>query len=218
MRRALIASSLILAGSAAQADVLGLTAEAGYYMPDATFDGSISGTSANKDLSAENTGYFGVAFEHPIPVIPNIRLQGSSLETKSADTQIKVDTTDYTLYYEFLDGLLWLDLDAGISLRSMDVDASTGSSSASESVLLPSGYLAAYVALPGLPVKFGGELKTLSIGDSSITDMTYKVKYESPFLVGVEAGYRQAHFTIDEGNIDVKTEFDGAFIGAFIDF
>ncbi|TDO96468.1 TIGR04219 family outer membrane beta-barrel protein [Marinomonas balearica] len=218
MRRALIASSLLLAGTAAQADVIGLTAEAGYFMPDATFDGSISGSSANKDLSGEDTGYFGIAFEHPIPLIPNVRLQGSSLETKSSGTQIKVDATDYTLYYEFLDGLLWLDLDAGISFRNMDVNASTGSSTAEESIVLPSGYVSAYVAIPGLPVKFGGELKTLSIGDSSITDMTYKVKYESPFFVGIEAGYRQAHFTIDEGSIDVKTEFDGAFIGAFVDF
>lgn len=217
MKKALIASSILLAG-AANADVLGLTAEIGQYSPDATFNGSVNGNSSNSDLSGESNTYFGVAFEHPVPVIPNIRLQGSTLEGSSNDAYAKIDSTDYTLYYEILDGLAWIDLDVGVSFRQMDVEATSNGSSASESLILPTGYVSAYFTIPTLPISVGGELKTLAIGDSSVTDTTIKVKYQSPFIVGVEGGYRNANLTIDEGDLNTEVDFDGLYIGVFADF
>lgn len=217
MKKALIASTLLLAG-AAQADVLGLTAEVGQFSPDASFDGRIDNTTSNVDFDGEDNTYYGIAFEHPVPLIPNVRLQGSTLEGYSADADIKIDSTDYTLYYEILDGLAWLDLDVGISLRDLDIDARIGNSTASESAVIPTGYLSAYFTIPTLPLQIGGEIKTLEIGDSSINDTTFKIKYQSPFVVGVEGGYRTANFDIDEGSIDSEIEFDGFFIGVFADF
>jgi outer membrane protein len=217
MKKALIASTLLLAG-AAQADVLGLTAEVGQFSPDASFDGRIDNTTSNVDFDGEDNTYYGIAFEHPVPLIPNVRLQGSTLEGYSADADIKIDSTDYTLYYEILDGLAWLDLDVGISLRDLDIDARVGNSTASESAVIPTGYLSAYFTIPTLPLQIGGEIKTLEIGDSSINDTTFKIKYQSPFVVGVEGGYRTANFDIDEGSIDSEIEFDGFFIGVFADF
>jgi len=217
MKKALIASTLLLAG-AAQADVLGLTAEVGQFSPDASFDGRIDNTTSNVDFDGEDNTYYGIAFEHPVPLIPNVRLQGSTLEGYSADADIKIDSTDYTLYYEILDGLAWLDLDVGISLRDLDIDARVGSSRASESAVIPTGYLSAYFTIPALPLQVGGEIKTLDVGDSSINDTTFKIKYQSPFVVGVEGGYRTANFDIDEGSIDSEIEFDGFFIGVFADF
>ena len=217
MKKALIASTLLLAG-AAQADVLGLTAEVGQFSPDASFDGRIDNTTSNVDFDGEDNTYYGIAFEHPVPLIPNVRLQDSTLEGYSADADIKIDSTDYTLYYEILDGLAWLDLDVGISLRDLDIDARVGNSTASESAVIPTGYLSAYFTIPTLPLQIGGEIKTLEIGDSSINDTTFKIKYQSPFVVGVEGGYRTANFDIDEGSIDSEIEFDGFFIGVFADF
>ncbi|MEC8080327.1 MAG: TIGR04219 family outer membrane beta-barrel protein [Pseudomonadota bacterium] len=217
MKKALIASTLLLAG-AAQADVLGLTAEVGQFSPDASFDGRIDNTTSNVDFDGEDNTYYGIAFEHPVPLIPNVRLQGSTLEGYSANAYIKIDSTDYTLYYEILDGLAWLDLDVGISLRDLDIDARVGNSTASESAVIPTGYLSAYFTIPTLPLQIGGEIKTLEIGDSSINDTTFKIKYQSPFVVGVEGGYRTANFDIDEGSIDSEIEFDGFFIGVFADF
>ncbi len=217
MKKALVASTILLA-SAANADVLGLTAEIGQYSPDASFDGRVDGQSYNSDLSADSTTYYGIAFEHPIPVIPNVRLQGSTLEGSDSNASTKVDATDYTLYYEILDGLAWLDLDVGVSFRQMDVDARVNNSKASESFVLPTGYVSAYFTIPTLPISLGGEMKTLAVGDSSVTDTTLKVKYQSPFIVGVEGGYRNANLKIDEGSIDTEVDFDGFFIGVFADF
>ena len=217
MKKALIASSILLA-STANADVLGLTAEIGQYSPDASFDGSVNGQSANSDLSGKDTTYYGIAIEHPVPLVPNFRLQDSKLEGSGTNASTKIDSTDYTLYYEVLDGLAWLDLDLGVSFRQMDVDARVNNTRTSESFVLPTGYVSAYFTLPTLPISVGGELKTLALGDSSVTDTTFKVKYQSPYIVGVEGGYRNANLTIDEGDMDTEVDFDGFFIGVFADF
>lgn len=217
MKKALIASTLLLAG-AAQADILGLTAEVGQFSPDASFDGRIDNQTANVDFNGEDNTYFGIAFEHPVPLIPNVRLQNSTLEGYSSDVDMKIESTDYTLYYEVLDGLAWLDLDLGISVRDLDIDARVGSAMDSESVVLPTGYVSAYFTIPTLPIQIGGEVKAISAGDSSITDTTFKIKYQSPFIVGLEGGYRNANFDIDEGSIDSELEFDGFFVGVFADF
>ena len=217
MKKALAASVLLLA-STAQADIIGLTAEVGQYSPDTSFDGSLQGQYANSSFDGEDNTYFGVALEHPVPLIPNVRLQGVTFEGKSNDVDAKIESTDYTLYYELLDGLAWLDLDAGVSFRQMDIDARVGANSESESATLPTGYLSAYFTIPTLPIQLGGELKTLTIGDSKINDTTFKIKYESPFFVGIEGGYRDASFEIDEGSIDSDIEFDGFFVGVFADF
>lgn len=217
MKKAIVASALLLAGTA-QADVIGVTAEIGQFSPDMSFDGSLKGQTSDINISGEDNTYYGIAFEHPVPLVPNVRLQGSTLEGKSSDVDVKIDTTDYTLYYELLDGLAWIDLDAGVSFRQMDIDARVNASTASESITLPTGYLSAYFTIPSLPIQIGGELKTLTVGDSSINDTTFKIKYESPFFVGIEGGYRDASFEIDEGSIDSDITFDGFFVGVFADF
>lgn len=217
MKKALIASTLVLA-STAHADVLGLTAEFGQFSPDVSFNGQLNNQTADVDFDGDKNSYYGIAFEHPVPLVPNVRLQGSTMEGQDSGVAMKVDSTDYTLYYELLDGLAWLDLDVGISIRDMDIKASVNNSTASESIVLPTGYLSAYVTLPTLPLQIGGEIKTISAGDSSVSDTTFKIKYQSPFVVGVEGGYRNANFDINEGSIDSEIEFDGFFVGVFADF
>ncbi|RBO78376.1 TIGR04219 family outer membrane beta-barrel protein [Marinomonas aquiplantarum] len=199
MKSALLLSTALLA-SAAQADVLGLTAEAGSYV-----------TNDGEDFNS----YFGVAVEHPIPVIPNVRLQSQSLEGKVGSTTVDTSYNDYTLYYEFLDGLLWLDLDAGITLRS--IDGSIGSTDVSDSY--PLGYASAYVTFPGTNLSVGAEYKTGGGSDADITDTTFKIKYQALYFGGLEAGYRKVEEDIDDidgSAFDIK--FTGVFIGAFLDF
>ena len=199
MKSALLLSTVLLA-SAAHADVLGVTAEAGSYM-----------TNDAKDSNP----YFGIALEHPIPLIPNIRIQSQSLDGKIGSTKVDTSYNDYTLYYEFLDGLLWLDLDAGITLRS--IDGSIGSTNVSDSY--PLGYLSAYVSLPGTNLSIGGEVKSGGGSDASITDSTFKIKYQALYFGGLEAGYRKVNEDIndiDGSSFDMN--FSGVFIGAFLDF
>ena len=231
MKSAWLFSSLFLA-SVAQADVFGLTAETGMFLSNADIEFSDSGSnSASSNLDSDNIYYYGIAIEHPIPLFPNVRLQSTPLKANgSASTTLngnavsgsaKLDLShkDYTVYYEFLDGLLWLNLDAGFTLRDFDGSVSVGSESSNLSVMIPMGYVSAYATLPGTTIAVGGEIKTLSIGDSSISDTTIKVKYETPFLVGVEGGYRTMNIDlVDISGTDVNSVNSGFFIGAFVDF
>ena len=233
MRPALLLSSLLIA-STAQADILGLTAEIGMFSPDADINFSDHNkTSGSNDISADTSTYYGIAFEHPLPLIPNVRLQGTSLETSGTVTSsttfngsnltgkaaLDLSHTDYTLYYEFLDGLLWLDLDAGFTLRNFDGSIELATQKADFNAIIPMGYVSAYVTVPGTSIALGGELKTLAIGDSSITDTTLKVKYETPFLVGIEGGYRSMDIDlVDIDGKDINSKNSGMFIGASIDF
>lgn len=197
MKNALLLSTALLA-SAAQADVLGVTAEAGSYL-----------TNDGEDFNS----YFGVALEHPIPVIPNFRIQSQSLEGDfGGSSNVDVSFKDYTLYYEFLDGLLWLDLDAGVTFRDIEL-------SGAGSDTYPLAYASAYVSFPGTNLSVGGEYKTGGGSDADITDTTFKIKYQALYFGGLELGYR----TIDEdvkkiGNSSFDAEFTGVFVGAFLDF
>ncbi|MFT2110046.1 TIGR04219 family outer membrane beta-barrel protein [Marinomonas sp. 2405UD68-3] len=233
MKAALLLSYLVLA-STAQADVLGLTAEFGTFSPDPTIEFSDHDeTSETTDMDADSSSYYGIAFEHPLPLIPNIRLQGTNLtsegtvtsdvvfegQTLSGKAKLDLSHTDYTFYYEFLDGILWLELDAGFTIRDFDGSIELDSVRSDLSATIPLAYISAYATIPSTSLSIGGEFKALSIGDSSVTDTTIKVKYETPFLVGIEGGYRSMNIDlVDIDNKDVNSDSSGVFLGAFIDF
>lgn len=195
MKKSAILLSTALLASAAHADVLGLTAEAGSFM-----------TNDAEDLNS----YFGIAVEHPIPLIPNFRLQNQSLEEKVGTSTIDLSHNDYTLYYEFLDGLLWLDLDAGVTFRKI---ADAGNSDIDGTY--PLAYVSAYVSFPGTALSVGGEVKTGGGSDADINDTTFKIKYQPLVFAGIEAGYRTVTEDFDSAG---KFEPKGAFIGVFVDF
>ncbi|MBJ7538280.1 TIGR04219 family outer membrane beta-barrel protein [Marinomonas sp. C1424] len=189
MKPALLLSTALLA-SAAQADFIGAEAEAGVFL--------------NNDGEDSNS-YFGLAIEHPIPLIPNVRFQHQSLEEEN---QPDLSFNDYTLYYEF--GLLWLDLDLGATFRQIG-----DSNNSTIDGTYPLGYVSAYLSIPGTPFSVGGEFKSGGGSDADITDTTFKVKFQPLPFVGLEAGYR----TIEE-QFQSSTVFEpkGAFIGVFADF
>jgi outer membrane protein len=159
----LLLCSLIGFASPSYADFIGLYGKVGVW--NAGFEGTVSGTEDKKKREANNqtipsfetrgldndnhiTGW--VAFEHPTPFIPNIRLgytgvksSGLSTENISTDkitatingvpnvtydagqpiyTTMQFDAIDVTAYWEVLDN--WLNLDLGLTLRKMDGDFS----------------------------------------------------------------------------------------------
>ena len=129
----------ITVSSQANADFLGIYAGAGVWQ--SSVSGDLSNTDAvsidelNVD-DAQNTVIY-VALEHPIPVIPNLRLSMTNISTEgestidreiilndnftfpaNADTQSELDLShiDYTLYYEVLDN--YASLDIGLTGRA----------------------------------------------------------------------------------------------------
>jgi len=128
-------------------DVLGVYAGAGAWQGE--FDGEIGTddvplTTEELGFDKETNTFFFVAFEHPIPVLPNVRVAMNSLETSGVTdltrdlpvaidsgfqvpvgatltSDIDLDFIDYTLYYELLDNYVSFDL--GITARQLDGSA-----------------------------------------------------------------------------------------------
>jgi len=222
MRPALILGSLLVAANA-NADFIGLTAEAGLYSPNAdTWAADSGSTVSNNNMDADSGLYYGIAFEHPIPLIPNVRIQGTTLETDGTNdgtaTEIDLSHTDYTAYYELLDGLLWISLDAGVTFRQYDGTITSSGTDTDLSETVPMFYAAPAISVPGTGLTLVGEFKFGTFDDKDVTDTTLKVKWESPFLVGIEAGYRQHEIDFEGvSGKDVYSDNSGIFFGVNFD-
>jgi len=140
MKKITLALCAALASGAASADtILGFDATAGVWQPG--YSGNIGVDDFDTDefsLAEDNATFLQVALEHPIPLIPNIMLAHSSIETDGTaslsndvtfgdetfeagfDVYANMDLsyTDATLYYEILDN--WVNLDLGLTARQYD--------------------------------------------------------------------------------------------------
>lgn len=122
-----------------QADALGI------YLGGQIWDNQASGTFGNIssqvdfNLADEQQGNFFIAFEHPLPLIPNARISYTSLQTNGmatldsdfdfdnetfnsgadVSTDFNVSYVDYTLYYELFDNDL-ISFDFGLTARDFN--------------------------------------------------------------------------------------------------
>ncbi|WOD06442.1 hypothetical protein [Marinomonas sp. GJ51-6] len=180
------ALSTVLLATSAHADFLGANAEAGLFSGD-----DASGSYASLDI------------QHPIPLIPNVRLDILDLET---DDSPSVDVThfDITGYYGV--GLLWLGVEGGLTFRELEIGTTDKS--------VPMLYLAANLSIPGTGISLAAESKSISsYDDTTISDQLFKIQYQPLPIIGLEAGYRTLEQEIDSINMD----YDGYFIGVTID-
>lgn len=189
IKTAVIFATTLLAG-AAHADFIGANAEAGFFDTD---DGSAT--------------YASLDIQHPIPFIPNARIDIWNFEVDNTSTEI--NHLDFTGYYGV--GLLWIGLEAGITLRDLDMANASG---ATDSETIPMLYLGASVAVPGTNLTLAAESKSISsYDDISITDQLIKIQYQPLPIVGIEAGYR----TINQETDFLDKDYDGYYIGITVD-
>jgi outer membrane protein len=171
-----------------------------------------------------------MAFEHPIPLLPNIRLEKSSLSntgnasttyqfngnTTSGNFEATLDTTDAILYYRILDN--WVNLDLGLDVRKLDGQFTIGAESSSVSATVPMLYASAAFDLPLTGLSVGADYKVVSYSGSTYNDMRIRAAYEFG-VVGIEAGVRSTKIKIsDVDNINTDLTFKGVMVGAFLHF
>ena len=144
MKKIALAAALATVISAnAQADALGIYL--GGQIWDAQSSGTFGDTGSQVDFNLvdEKQGGFFIAFEHPLPLIPNARVAYTSLQTSGEKTlesnfefddqtffqgtnvtaDFNVSYVDYTLYYELFDNDL-VSFDFGLTARDFDGDVS----------------------------------------------------------------------------------------------
>ena len=246
MNKKLLGALALVLPFSASADIIGLTA--GAHTWNQSWSGDIQADQAGDtqvDLE-DDLGYddergnsFFVAFEHPIPVLPNIRIGRTELDISETntlnreirfegntynvatqvDSEMDLSHTDATLYYEILDNVVSLDL--GLTARRFDgkaeISGSGQTGSADLEGTIPLLFVGARVALPLTGLYAAGEIHGLSAGGDSITDTKLSVGYEIG-IVALELGYRS--FDIDvEGDDDEEFNLtvDGAFLGFVVD-
>lgn len=240
IKRSLLAACCLAAVThAAQADtILGIYAGAGVWQSD--IDGDVQDGTAVIDteddigLEEDDNNYFYAALEHPIPVLPNIRLQhtklavdGDNLLTRgidfngtvfsvSEDVSAEADLThtDATFYYEVLDN--WVSLDLGFSVRLFDgfVEIQSSTESAREDLdePIPMLYGKFRFDLPFTGLSVDTEANGIGYSGNSLIDASVRLAYESGIGLGLEAGYRSMRLELDE-EIEGDIDLNGFFVG-----
>jgi outer membrane protein len=193
-----------------------------------------------------NTSFYA-ALEHPIPLVPNVKLARTTLDTSgstviesqftfgdevflvdsSITNQIELIATDYILYYEILDNDL-ISIDIGVAGKQLDGDILVSDSngrSAQQNIdtIIPMGYAKVQLGLPFTGLSILAEGTLLAIDDDSFSD--YHVALSYSFLetlaidMSIQAGYRSTELDLnDVDDIYADLQFDGAFIGIEFDF
>lgn len=243
MKKLILATSLTLAAPLAAADFLGVHAGIGQWQADYSGElGNPSVTASELGLQDSDNTFLYVAFEHPIPLIPNARIQHTNVsssqrgeitrefrlnnETYTAGEEVFTDLdlthTDFTLYYELLDN--WVELDLGLTLRRFDGHAyAEGESGDSESVdmkaTVPMLYGMARFQLPLTGLSAGGHGNLVSYDGNELLDLTANIRYEFGFVAkfGLELGYRHLAVELDEGTY-ADMELSGPYAGLTFHF
>lgn len=240
----LAATAAILSSS--QADTLGVEAGIGIWQTD--LSGYIKKGTDSFDLKddlgygdSETNNYFYASFEHPIPLVPNIKIQHTKLKqsatgtmTKTAtfngksfsasanvDSNLQLNQTDFILYYELLEN--WINLDLGLNAKHLNasINLKSGSTETKESIdtVIPMLYAKAKFDLPFTGLSAESDISYITMGGNTFSDMKAGLLYEAPYGLGVTLGYRAENLTIDDID-DVYSDIDakGFYLGAYYHF
>jgi len=220
--------------SAASADALGLYVGGGMWDhdPNGTF-GTVGDPNINveSDLgySSDSDTYFYAAFEHFVPLVPNLRVEVSSMEnvgsatslvfngvSVSGDSLTSLDTTDAIAYWRLLDN--WVNFDIGLNVRQLDANFNIDSETISVSETIPMLYVAAQFDLPFTGLSVGADVNQISFSGVKYQDMRVRALYEVG-VIGFEAGIKSTTIEFDDvDSVNADLEFKGLMVGAFIHF
>ena len=223
----------------ASADTVGFEVGAAYWGAKTSGDFNYKGDTIDleKDLGYgdKNTNFIWASFEHPVPIIPNLKIQHTSFdESQSTNTNkvfdgktysgvvnsnLKLNQTDFILYYELLDN--WVNLDFGINAKylnaSVSMDSATQSASTKDlNYVVPMLYAKAKFELPLSGLSVESDISYISYDSSAFYDIKGGVSYETTFGLGATAGYRAEKLKIDDlsdvySDIDIKGFYAGLF-------
>ena len=215
-------ATLLGLSSLAQADFIGLKGDISYW--------NIEGiTNINQkyqqdqDINRDGTVQLSVAFEHPMPIIPNIKAKYTQLDLETEShgfnlnkTKINLDHTDLILYYEILDNILKADIGVGATRLNGNVKQLGQQLSIDQYSPIIYAELGAKLPFTGLSAK--AEATYTNVNDVKITDAQAEIQYnfvQSLLLdVGAKVGYRVLNIQLNDLNDrDMKFDFKGPYIG-----
>ena len=203
----------------------------------------ITGTNTF-DETKDTSPYIWMLIKHPIPVLPNIRLEYVSIHATGkasgswggiaapVNTNSVLDIKEYDIipYYNLLDNTFWTTLDVGLDIKIIDSDYKVEPNNSITvyedryTAPVPLLYARVRVEIPLTNIGLESDAKYVTTGSSTIYDVRAKVDYTfdiSPIVQpALEVGYRTQKIKIDESNSDVKTDmkFSGFYAGLMLRF
>jgi outer membrane protein len=243
----LLIVAITLTPLTASADIIGLSIGGGSWQ--ASPKGDIGRTDIDLEstlnLDKQSNQFIFIALEHPIPVLPNIRVQQSDMEwTGSAlvtagtdlngtpfvsDEQVNVSLDlshiDATLYYEVLDNVV--DLDLGITARAFDGQASLVGVNQQESIDLDAvgpllyGQVGVDFPLTGLSAHMIANW--INVDEFRLVDWAAQLTYEFDLIPAVDTGlilgYRSMLVELDDlDDLQSDATFEGYYMALQLHF
>ncbi len=251
MKKTLLAVgvSALMCGSAQADTLLGLYIGGQVWVNEAS--GSFSEGNVDQavfEFNDENQGSFYVAFEHPIPLIPNIKIASTTLDTvggtelsssftfddeiftanSTLETTLDASFVDYTLYYEVLDNDL-LTFDFGITARDLDASINVVEAQSKlqgdvgASGIIPMAYVNTIIGLPFTGLNIFAEANFISYDDQTVYDAQVGISYAILDNIAVDfdvtLGYRTMKMELNDlDNFYSDLTYDGFFAGAIVHF
>jgi len=236
-------TATLLCASLAQADFLGGEISVGYMNEQPSGNFSYQGSQGDVENTfgwkSQNTILAKAYLEHPIPIIPNIRLTYTKLSHSGSGqvtnftyggkhysgtikTDFDTDIIDGTLYYEILDN--WISLDLGLNAKYIDGTASVdndliGKSQADLSAVIPTLYAKARFDIPETNFSFQAEGDMISYSGNTLYDLYLSARYTIIAGVGVEAGMKKLKLKLDDiDDITADVDFTGIYLSVVWDF
>jgi len=223
----------MILGIGAQADFIRVEAGGGLWNNEiagtAQYDGSTAFDASTLGYSDESKAYLWAFIKHPIPIVPNLRVEYAKIDYSGSATgdyywdgntypagstsTTELSQLDAILYYNILDNTAWITLDLGLDIKYIDasltgqstVSGTTQSYDTSDTIVLPLAYGRARFEIPMIDIGIEGEAKYITYKDSSLLDYSIKADYTLvnvlPFDVGLEVGYRFEKLDLDSNDI-----------------
>jgi outer membrane protein len=226
--------------------VLGMTADVDFWNMDSSGSFADSEDMESFDLDSERNAILTLAFEHPVPILPNLKIKTNDLSSSGdqrlsndfsfsgidfpAGLEVSVDfeaqNTDFIFYYEVFDNDT-VSFDLGLNVKYLDGDIEVESNGvrASETFdgYVPMFHGAVQVGIPATRISLFGDLNLLSVGDHTLQDYTagvaFKVVESMAVDISLKGGYHRISLELDDlDGIYTDWDFDGAFFGIQADF
>lgn len=226
--------------------LLGLTADVDFWNMDSSGSFADSSDMQSFDLDSKRHAILTLAFEHPVPVLPNLKIRTNDLSSSGnqrlttdfsfsdvdfpdgldVNVDFEAQNTDFIFYYEIFDNDT-VSFDLGLNVKYLDGDIEVASSGvrASESFngYVPMLHGALQVGVPASRLWFFGDLSLLSVGDHTLQDYTagvaFKVVESMAVDISIKGGYHRLSLELEDlDDIYADWDFDGAFFGLQADF
>jgi outer membrane protein len=243
----LVAASAI-ATSSLHADFIGFEGGAALWMPKTTgtFQNGSTEIDLEKDLKygdTVNANYIWAWIDHPLPLIPNVKVTHTTMTDSTDATTSKsinfagqnfnlsapvksettIDQTDFTIYYRILDN--WVNLDLGLTAKNISgtisIDTIVPGTSAKKDfeLWMPMAYGKGKFDFPFTGLSVEVEAHYVGYDGNKIYDAKAGVVYETSIGLGATVGLRQEKMVIDDvSGINSDIDITGVYAGLFYHF